>query len=68
VVGFRVVEPAHPSSSYRLGMGVFIYQDLFQDFPDANFSLVGDVPINSETYVVISSTSRSASSVLHRCS
>jgi hypothetical protein len=47
VVGFPMVEPAHPSSSPRLGMGVCIYLDLFQDLLGAILSVVGDVPVNS---------------------
>jgi hypothetical protein len=33
MVGFSVVEPAHPGSSPRLGMDVCIYLNLFQDYP-----------------------------------
>ena len=68
VVRSLVVEPAHPGSSPRLGMGVCIYLDLFQDLSGAMLSVVGDVPVNSEAPVVTSSTSRSAGSVLQRCS
>jgi hypothetical protein len=31
LVGFLVVEPAHPGSSPRLDMGARIFLDLFQD-------------------------------------
>jgi hypothetical protein len=33
MVGFPVVELAHPGSSPRFGMSVCIYMDLFQDYP-----------------------------------
>jgi hypothetical protein len=68
VVRSLVVEPAHPGSSPRLGMGVCIYLDLFQDLTGAMLSVVGDVPVNSEAPVVTSSTSRYAGSVPRRCS
>ena len=58
MVRFRVVEPAHPGSSPRLGMGVRIYLDLFQDLTGDVLSVVCDVPVNSEAPVVTSSTSR----------
>ena len=55
-----MVEPAHPGSNSRLDMGARIYLDLFQDLTGDVLSVVGDVPVNSETPVVTSSTSRSA--------
>jgi hypothetical protein len=33
MVGFPVVEPANLDLSPRLGIGVCIYQNLFQDYP-----------------------------------
>ena len=60
MVGFRVVEPAHPGSSPRLGMGARIYLELFQNLTGDVLSVVHDVPVNSEALVVTSSTSRYA--------
>jgi hypothetical protein len=70
VVGFPVVEPAHLSLSPRLGMCICIciYLDLFQDFHGAILLVVGDVLVNSETPMVILSTSKYVGLVRHRCS
>jgi hypothetical protein len=45
------MEPAHPSLNPRLGTGARIFLDLFNG---AMFSVVGDVPVDSETPVVTS--------------
>ena len=58
VVRFRMVEPAHSSSSPKLGMGARIYLKLFQDLTGDVLSVIRDVPVNSEASVVTSSTSR----------
>ena len=50
LVRFLVVESVHPGSSPRLGMGARIFLDLLA----LCFSVVGDIPINSETLVVTS--------------
>jgi hypothetical protein len=68
VIRSLVVEPTHPGSMLRLGMGVCIYLDIFQYLTGAMLSVVGDVSVNSEASVVTSSTSRYAGSVPRRCS
>jgi hypothetical protein len=54
LVGFLVVEPAHLGSSPRLGTGARTFLDLFQNLTALCFSMVGDVPVDSETPVVTS--------------
>lgn len=44
--------------SPRLGSGACIFLDLFQDLTGAILSAVGDVPVDSEAQVVISSILR----------
>lgn len=52
-----VVEFACSSSSLRLSTSVHIFLDLFQDLIDSILSVIGDVPIDSEAYVVTLSIS-----------
>jgi hypothetical protein len=48
LVGFLMVEPAHPGLSHRLGMSTCIFLDLFIiGFNDDMLSMVGDVPLDS---------------------
>jgi hypothetical protein len=54
LVGLFVVEPAHLGSSPRLDTG------FISGFNSAILSVVGDVPVDSEASVVISSISRLA--------
>jgi hypothetical protein len=60
MVGFSMVEQAHPGLSLKLG-------GVIPGLPGAILSVVGDVLVNIEAPVVTSSTSRSAGSVLRRC-
>jgi len=68
MIRFLVVEPTHPGSSPRLGTVDRIFLELSQDFYGIMFSVVGDVPVDSETHVVTSSISRCAGTVFRRCS
>jgi len=47
-----VVQPAHQSSSPRLGAGARIFLDLFHDLTGTILSVVGNVPADSEAPVV----------------
>ena len=58
LVRFLVVEPAHQGSSLRLGTGVRIFLNLFQDLTGAILSVVANVSVDSEALVVTSSISR----------
>ena len=53
LAGFLVVEPAHPGLSPRFGIGARIFLDLFiSGFNGVILSVVGNVPVDSETPVV----------------
>jgi hypothetical protein len=55
LVRFLMVEPVHPGSSPRLGTGARIFLNLFQDLTALYMlSVVGDVPVDSETPVITS--------------
>jgi hypothetical protein len=58
-----VVELAHVDSSPQLGPSARIFLNLFQDLTALCFSVVGDVPVDSEVPVVTSSISRCANTV-----
>jgi hypothetical protein len=48
-----VVELVHPNSSFRLSTDAYIFLDLFRSLTSLFFSVVDDVLVNSETFVVI---------------
>ena len=58
MVRFLVVEPAHQGSSPRLDNGARIFLNLSQNLTGAILLVVGDVSVDSEALVVISSISR----------
>jgi hypothetical protein len=67
MVGFPVVE--QPTQVQVLDLAwAFVFTWIYLGSLDVILSVIGDVPVNSEAHVMTSSTSRSASSVLRRCS
>jgi hypothetical protein len=69
LVGFFVMESVHPDSSPRLDTSARIFLDLFQDLTTLFFSVVGDVPVDSEINVLfINLEIYRSNSVLRRCS
>lgn len=62
LIRFLGVRPAHSGSCSRLAIGDHIFLDLFEDFR-RYFSVVGDVPVDSEVSVVTSLILRFASLV-----
>ena len=58
LVWFLMMEPVHPGSSPRLGTGARIFLDLLQSLTSTILSVVDDVLIDSEAYVVTSSISK----------
>jgi hypothetical protein len=59
---FLRVERAHPASSSRFGMSAY------PGFNGVVFSVVGDVPVDSDALVVTLSISRCTDIVFRRCS
>jgi hypothetical protein len=55
---FLVVELVYQGLSPRLGIDTCIFLNLFRDLTDDILSVVGDVPVDSETLMVTSLNSR----------
>lgn len=62
-IRFLAVEFAHPGSSSRFGTVARIFLGSFRELTSVILLVVGDVPIDSEMYVMTSSNLRSVGSV-----